>query len=56
MPSTVKKLTSNTASISYRGIGTNLIVHVQEEVIRYKKLHDDILIERNKFKQQCTQV
>jgi hypothetical protein len=44
-------------SIRYNAIRTNLICYcVQEEVIRYKKLHDDILIERNKFKQQCTQV
>ena len=28
----------------------------QEEIVRYKKQYEDMLIERNKFKQQCTQV
>ena len=28
----------------------------KEEVLRYKKQYEDILTERNKFKQQCTQV
>ena len=29
---------------------------VQEEIVRYKKQYEDMLTERNKFKQQCTQV
>merc|ERR1712154_489297 len=29
--------------------------HSQEEIVRYKKQYEDMLIERNKFKQQCTQ-
>merc|ERR1711971_1537089 len=30
--------------------------HSQEEIGRYKKLYNEVLIERNQFKQQCTQV
>jgi len=29
--------------------------HSQEEIVRYKKQYEDMLTERNKFKQQCTQ-
>ena len=29
---------------------------VKEEIVRYKKQYEDMLTERNKFKQQCTQV
>ena len=29
---------------------------LQEEIGRYKKLYNEVLIERNQFKQQCTQV
>ena len=28
----------------------------QEEIVRYKKQYEEMLTERNKFKQQCTQV
>merc|ERR1719150_270933 len=29
--------------------------HSQEEIVRYKKQYEEMLTERNKFKQQCTQ-
>jgi hypothetical protein len=29
--------------------------HSQEEIVRYKKLYNEVLTERNQFKQQCTQ-
>ena len=29
--------------------------HSQEEIVRFKKQYEDMLTERNKFKQQCTQ-
>ena len=31
-------------------------IFFQEEIVRYKKQYEDMLTERNKFKQQCTQV
>jgi chromosome segregation ATPase len=31
------------------------IEHSQDEILRYKKLYQDMLTERNQFKQQCTQ-
>ena len=40
--------------IPHRYLTTNLLF--QEEILRYKKQYEDMLIERNKFKQQCTQV
>ena len=35
---------------------SNFVCFPQEEIVRYKKQYEDMLIERNKFKQQCTQV
>ena len=33
-----------------------MIIMAQEEIVRYKKQYEEMLTERNKFKQQCTQV
>ena len=34
----------------------DMIIMAQEEIVRYKKQYEEMLTERNKFKQQCTQV
>merc|ERR1711956_179867 len=38
------------------GDAVSKLEHSQEEIGRYKKLYNEVLIERNQFKQQCTQV